>query len=160
MPQLDATFYPSQILWLFLVASALYVFTRRYLMPQVEAIMQKRQEHIEHHLNQARMWHSEATKKQEAYHALIQETQDKTQKILQKEKEDMLALRQEKLDALKAQLHSDMERTEKQLRTTQKEAHAQLQKDMAQIVVSLLDKTAHISITEQEAQETLEKLHQ
>lgn len=53
MPQLDVSTFPSQLFWLFISFTCLYIFTQRVTMPRLSKILDARRQRIEASIHRA-----------------------------------------------------------------------------------------------------------
>ena len=77
MPQLDATTYASQILWLIITFSILYYLLKTKALPRVADILEARQERISNDLDKAASLRAEAEAAAEEYAKVVAEAQEK-----------------------------------------------------------------------------------
>ena len=77
MPQLDATTYASQILWLIITFSLLYYLLKTKALPRVADILEARQERISNDLDKAAALRVEAEAAAEEYAKVVAEAQQK-----------------------------------------------------------------------------------
>lgn len=87
MPQLDYSFFPSQILWLLLSFTVLYLFLKHLMLPKIENIITNRLSIIEKDLKDAATLRDEATLLQQDINQKEQATHD----YLAKMQADMLS---------------------------------------------------------------------
>lgn len=67
MPQLDPTFYPSQIVWLVITFVALYLVMWRVVVPRISDVLESRRQRIEDNLERAETLKKEAEAALRAY---------------------------------------------------------------------------------------------
>ena len=77
MPQLDATTYASQILWLIITFSLLYYLLKTKALPRVADILEARQERISNDLDKAAALRVEAEAAAQEYAKVVAEAQEK-----------------------------------------------------------------------------------
>jgi F-type H+-transporting ATPase subunit b len=82
MPQLDPTWFASQLFWLVITFSLLYVVLSRFMLPPLQAIIARRQETLDHDVNQAQTMKSQAELARQEYDRLLAETRAKAQQLL------------------------------------------------------------------------------
>jgi F-type H+-transporting ATPase subunit b len=91
MPQLDPTFYPTEIFWLVLTFVPLYFILRRLVLPRMGEVLGARQRHIESDLEKASGLKEEADKVFAAYEAVLAEGRTKAAAIVKKAADEMAA---------------------------------------------------------------------
>ena len=82
MPQLDATTYASQILWLILTFSLLYYLLKTKALPRVADILEARQERISNDLDKAAALRVEAEAAAEEYAKVVADAQAKASEAI------------------------------------------------------------------------------
>jgi F-type H+-transporting ATPase subunit b len=82
MPQLDPTWFASQLFWLVITFSVLYLVLSRVMLPPLQAMLLKRQETLDHDIDQAQSMKSEAERARQEYERLLAETRAKAQQLL------------------------------------------------------------------------------
>ncbi|MDE3060621.1 MAG: F0F1 ATP synthase subunit B' [Pseudomonadota bacterium] len=82
MPQLDPTWFASQIFWLAVTFAALYFLMSRLVLPPLEEVVGRRQQTISGDLDRAQRLKSEAERARLEYERLLAETRAKAQKLL------------------------------------------------------------------------------
>ena len=155
MPQLDPTFYLSQIVWLVVSAIILYRFLNRYLIRNVEAILADRKNHIEKKLHQAQEKQKQAEAYQKKYKDLLATTRQKTQAIINSQKQKIDALQQQRLQESLATIQNDTQEAENRITKAYQQTQKDIEKDMHKLVVAIVAHVADITITEQDAQSVL-----
>lgn len=83
MPQLDPTYYPSQIFWLVLTGVALYVVLARVALPRISAIVERRDTQVHADLEAAHQLKRQAEDIKIAYSKALRDADDEAQEMLQ-----------------------------------------------------------------------------
>ena len=91
MPQLDASTYATQILWLVLCFIALYYLLKTKALPRVADILEARQERISNDLDRAAALRADADAAYEEHEKVIAAAQAKAQGEIKATRETMLA---------------------------------------------------------------------
>ena len=84
MPQLDLTSFSSQLFWLIISFSLLYLFVSRYAVPEIGKVLRQRQDRIQSDLEQAEGLKEEAMYLKEEYEASLRETREKAGEAIAK----------------------------------------------------------------------------
>jgi F-type H+-transporting ATPase subunit b len=82
MPQLDVTTFPSQIFWLVVTFSLLYVLISKSALPRIHEIMDKRRSRIENDVSRAEQLSKDAAKAQKAYEEMHRRAKDKASHVI------------------------------------------------------------------------------
>ncbi len=127
MPQLQLHFFATQIFWLVLVFSFIYIFMSWYFIPRIAKIVKSRQEKIEHNLSTAESLISEQKgirsqvhklleeariKASEAKHAAFKSSEADLNRLIAKTEKELIkkaAKEEERLARYKIQLQQDIE---------------------------------------------------
>src|ERR1035437_1811555 len=75
LPQMDTSTYASQLFWLFLCFTALYLLMSKISLPRVEETLERRRSQKEGDLKQASQWNEEAEKVKAAYEKSLAKAQ-------------------------------------------------------------------------------------
>lgn len=103
MPQLDFAFFPSQILWLIVSFTVLYLFSKHLILPKIENILSTRCLRINKDLEEASKLRDEAMRlqleldhKQQATHDLLIKMQtEMTSRFAEEKTEQITKIHQE-----------------------------------------------------------------
>jgi len=82
LPQLDATKFPPQIIWLVLTFGVLYLIMSRVALPRVSQMLEERQHRIEDNLKKAESLRQEAQAAAESYEKSLTEARTKAHGIM------------------------------------------------------------------------------
>ncbi len=100
MPQLDPTWYVSQMFWLIVCFFTMLFIMSKIILPRIAYIMDKRQRRIDNYLEKARENKALAEQSLENYQKAIAEATAQAQaslEAMQKELDEMVSKRQEEL---------------------------------------------------------------
>ena len=82
LPQLDASKYPSMVIWLTISFAVLYVLMAKVTLPRVAHVLEKRQDRIDDNLEKAAGLKAEAEAASAAYEKALADARDQAQEIL------------------------------------------------------------------------------
>lgn len=82
MPQLDPTFFPSQLFWLFISCVLLYVLMAKLALPRVAAMVDARDNQVRKDLEKAARLRYEAEDMQIAYTRSLRDADEKARTLL------------------------------------------------------------------------------
>lgn len=82
MPQLDPTWFASQLFWLFVSFSLLYFILAKMILPPLMSIMERRQHAVESDLSQAKSFASEAEAAKELYERTLAQARANSQQLI------------------------------------------------------------------------------
>lgn len=82
MPQLDPTWFASQLFWLFVCFTTLYLVLSRVILPPLQQVLSTRKETIENDLNVAQELKAQAEQAKQSYESTLVKSRAEAQKIL------------------------------------------------------------------------------
>lgn len=95
LPQLDPTWYASQVFWLALIFTVLYLAFSKNVLPTLSNILDSRHQHIQNDLNMAEKLRTEAEDVRISYEEILSGARDKASNMY-KDIENDIAERSEK----------------------------------------------------------------
>jgi len=114
MPQLDSEFWASQIFWLVLIFSLLYLTIWKIFLPRITYSIENRKSKIVNDLNEAQKLKENAEKKLNEYNKIIEDSKKEAKKIIDENRKKLdkdIATKKQKFD----------EEIEKELMSVEKE---------------------------------------
>ncbi len=126
MPQLDPTWYVSQMFWLIVCFFMMLLIMSKIILPRIAYIMDKRQRKIDNYLEKARENKALAEQSLENYQKAIAEATAQAQaslEAMQKELDEMVSKRQEELSR---KLGKQIQDSEAKISQSREEALAQV----------------------------------
>ena len=140
MPQLDVTFFPTQIFWLVITFVPLYLIIWKIVVPRITDTLEARQKRIDDNLERANTYKDEAEAANRAYEKSIREAKAMADQIIieaklklseeVKAKETELA---EKLDTLLLESDSRIQSTLNSALDTMNNVAEEITADTAQL---------------------------
>jgi F-type H+-transporting ATPase subunit b len=133
MPQLELHFFPTQIFWLVIIFTCIYLFISRYFVPKISSIIKTRQDIIQQHLQTAERLLEEQKLLQTEINELIEQTKEEALRI----KQDAYQAATETLQMHIAKAEDVL--TEKMIKEEERLVHykIELQKNMQDVVNNL-----------------------
>ena len=83
MPQLDPEFWASQIFWLILIFSSLYLIIWKIFLPKITYSIENRKSKVVNDLDEAQKLKENAEKKLKEYNKIIEESKKEAKKIVE-----------------------------------------------------------------------------
>ena len=143
MPQLDVTFFPTQIFWLVITFVPLYLIIWKIVVPRITDTLEARQKRIDDNLERANTYKDEAEAANRAYEKSIEEAKAMADQIIieaklklseeVKAKETQLA---EKLDTLLLESDSRIQDTLNSALDTMNNVAEEITADTAQLFLN------------------------
>ena len=99
MPQLDPTYWASQVFWLAIIFSSIYFLIAKIFIPKIKGSIDMRQDKIRKDLEEAKIFKENAEKKMISYKKLIETANTDARKVIsesrQKLNEDLRVKKEE-----------------------------------------------------------------
>jgi len=114
MPQLNPEFWASQIFWLILIFSSLYIIIWKIFLPKISDSIENRKSRVIGDLNETQKLKENAEKKLREYNKIIDDTKKEAKKIIEDSKKKL-----DKDIEIKKKIFND--EIEKELETAEKE---------------------------------------
>tara|TARA_Y100000813_G_scaffold88392_1_gene62698 strand:- start:434 stop:1006 length:573 start_codon:yes stop_codon:yes gene_type:complete len=106
MPQLDPTYWASQVFWLTIIFSAIYFLIAKIFVPKIKGNIDARESQIRKDIDEANSLKEEADKKLQKYNSLIDEAKLEARKILSEGRKKI----NEDIQAKKDQIEKDIQK--------------------------------------------------
>jgi F-type H+-transporting ATPase subunit b len=138
MPQLDPSSYLSQLFWLVICFTLLYLVLARATLPQISKVLQNRRGRITADLDKAESLKREAEKVSADYEATMAETRAKAASLIQSTRQKVegeAAHKREELDRVVQKKLSDAERKMADVRKKVMEELRPVAAELATLVV-------------------------
>lgn len=159
LPQLDPTWFASQIFWLVLMFVGLYIFFSRSILPAISNTLENRHEHIQGDLDSAQRLKEEAEQVQQSYEAALEEAKSKATELYRDVENDIDKKSEEQQAELRERLQKETELSEARIQKTKKEAMKDMDKIAAEIASEAAKKIVGISTDINMAQNVIKDLN-
>lgn len=154
-PQLNPAWYPSQIFWLFVTFTLMYLLMSRMALPRVGEVLETRREQKDGNLRRAEQLQDEAAKVRDAYEAALSKAHESAQEALG-------AAEQEIAEKLAAESARFAELSRKRIATAEQgiekakeEALSSLADISADISAEIVAKIAGVQVTKADAKKAV-----
>lgn len=158
MPQLDATTYPSQILWLVLAFVALYWLLKNKALPRVADILETRQDKIAQDVDRAGALRAEAEAAMRLHEQIVADAQSKSHAQLTAAYERLKAEQLQFETELDAKVRKQLGEAETQIDAMRADALAQLEEVAVDVAQSATERLIGISVTKEDARAALKSV--
>ena len=156
MPQLDPSSFLTQLFWLAITITILYLVLWRVALPRLAEILQERQEHIDDDLRRAEEIEKDAEKALVAYEKTMQEGRDQAQSMLCETIERKAAEAAQRNDALSELLTQQAAEAEQSIAAAQQAAQASIADAAVEVTRATVSRLLGSDIGEAEATEAVE----
>ncbi len=157
MPQLDPSFFLTQLFWLAITFSILYLVLWRVALPRLSEILQERQEHIDNDLRRAEEVEKDAAEVLAAYQKTMTEGRDQAQAMLREATERMAAEAAERHDALSELLAEQAAEAETRIAAAQQAAQASIRDAAADVTRATVSRLLGADVGEAEAADAVDR---
>lgn len=140
MPQLDFTWYPSQIFWLIISFSVLYFIMARFIVPRIHMVLENRQQRIEYDLDRAASLKTEAEQARETYELALSDARGQAQKLLTEVSAAITTTADAKHNELDSILNSKVAESEQAINEARLKAETQMEPTAAEVACKMVEK--------------------
>ncbi|HOO82455.1 MAG TPA: hypothetical protein PK513_08135 [Alphaproteobacteria bacterium] len=145
LPQMDPTWFPSQIFWLAVTFLCLYVILSRKILPEISGTLEARRMQIQEDLDSAQSLKEEAEDVHQAYDEILDGARKKASELFERAEEDIKTTTNKKLDELRERANKENTETEKQIEKAKTDAMADMYAVAAEIASLAAEKIVGIS---------------
>ena len=89
MPQLDAEFWPSQIFWLIIIFSSLYLIIWKIFLPKISNNIENRKSKVVNDINETQKFKENAEKKLSEYNKIIEDAKKQSKLMIENSKKEL-----------------------------------------------------------------------
>jgi len=140
MPQLDPTWFASQLFWLFVSFAALYMLLSRVMLPPVLAIMAKRKETVDTDLSDAQSFKTLAEQAKDQYERTMIEARARSQQLLTDAMLDQKSRGEQSAKELDSQIAAKLREAEKKISLKKQELKDSLTPTTAELTAIIVEK--------------------
>lgn len=159
LPQLDPTWYPSQLFWLVLIFVVLYLLFSKSILPALSGTIESRREHIQGDLDTAKQMKDEAEKVHTAYEEVLQEARNKASELLVNSENQIKAKAAEKLESLREKAAKQTQDAEAEIEKAKKAAMKEMDGIAAEIASKAAEKIVGISTDIKQAKSVIDNIN-
>ena len=120
MPQLNPEFWASQIFWLILIFSILYIIIWKIFLPKITDIIENRKSRIIGDLNETQKLKENAEKKLSEYNKIIEDTKKEAKKIIEDNKKKLENDIKSKKQKFNEEIEKELMSVEKEIKSLKK----------------------------------------
>ncbi len=145
LPQMDPTWFPSQIFWLAVTFLCLYVIFSRKILPEISSTLETRRVQIQEDLDNAQSLKEEAEEVHQAYDEILDGARKKASDLFAKADDDIKTATNKKLDAFRERAATENTETENLIEKSKDEAMTDMHAVAAEIASLAAKKIVGIS---------------
>ena len=128
MPQLNTEFWASQIFWLILIFSILYIIIWKIFLPKITDIIENRKSRIIGDLNETQKLKENAEKKLSEYNKIIEDTKKEAKRIIEDNKKKLENDIKSKKQKFNEEIEKELISIEKEIKSLKKSSISSINK--------------------------------
>ena len=133
MPQLNPEFWASQIFWLILIFSSLYIMMWKIFLPKITDSIENRKSRIINDLNETQKLKENAEKKLREYNKIIEDTKKEAKKIIEDNKKKLENDIKSKKQKFNEEIEKELTSAEKEINSLKKSSISSINKIAAEV---------------------------
>ena len=138
MPQLDTEFWISQIFWLTITFSLLFVLLSKLILPKISANLETRKSLILENISTAENKREESESKIKEYNEIIEKSKNEAKGLINQAKERLMKDINLKKEALEKDLSNEIQKAEEEIQEFRDRAPEKINKIAAETSADLL----------------------
>jgi len=138
MPQLDTEFWLSQIFWLTITFSILFLLLSKLILPKISANLETRKSLILENISTAEKKREESELKIKEYNEIIEKSKNEAKNLVNQAKEKLTKDINKKKEALEKDLSNEIQKAEMEIQEFRDKALERVNKIAIQVSTDLL----------------------
>ena len=146
MPQLNPEFWVSQIFWLILIFSSLYIIMWKIFLPKISDSIENRKSRIIGDLNETQKLKENAEKKLREYNKIIEDTKKEAKKIIEDNKKKLENDIKSKKQKFNEEIEKELMSVEKEIKSLKKSSISSINKIAAEVSSEVIKQLVGTSV--------------
>ena len=146
MPQLNPEFWASQIFWLILIFSSLYIIMWKIFLPKITDSIENRKSRIINDLNETQKLKENAEKKLREYNKIIEDTKKEAKKIIEDNKKKLENDIKSKKQKFNEEIEKELTSAEKEINSLKKSSISSINKIAAEVSSEVIKQLVGTSV--------------
>jgi F-type H+-transporting ATPase subunit b len=138
MPQLDTEFWISQIFWLAITFSILFVLLSKFILPKISANLEKRKSLILENISTAEKKREESESKIKEYNEIIKKSKNEAKNLMNQAKKKLMKDINKKKETLEKDLTNEIQKVEIEIQEFRNKAPEKINKIAVETSTDLL----------------------
>ena len=155
MPQLDPEFFVSQLFWLVVTFSFLFLFLWKVSLPRIGSVLEKRENKINNDIATAKQLQIEAEKIQDQIEQKLRDSKERNFGLIKNSIVNLKNKASEELLKLDNELNKKIEKSATVIENNKKESLKQIHEQIHEITKLTLSKLSSVQINDQEIKESV-----
>jgi F-type H+-transporting ATPase subunit b len=157
MPQLNPEFFVSQLFWIVVTFSFLFVFLLRVSLKLIRNVIEKRERKISEDLSAAKELKAEASKIQETIENQLKQARADASEMIKSSSISLQDKAQVELNKLDKELEAKIDESAKAIEASKSELVSQIQEQVHEITKLTISKVATFNVTDDEIKKAVSK---
>ena len=158
MPQLDPTYWASQVFWLILVFSILYISISKFYLPKIKNNLDNRENKIKEDLENANKYKELSEKKFKEYELILDNAKKEVLKIHLETKNALSKEIQFKKDIIEKEIEKEIEKAQKEILEIKKTSLTSIQKISEDIASNIIENISGDKLNESSIKATVQEI--
>ena len=146
MPQLNPEFWASQIFWLILIFSSLYIIMWKIFLPKITDSIENRKSRIISDLNETQKLKENAEKKLREYNKIIDDAKKEAKKIIEDNKKKLENDIKSKKQKFNEEIEKELMSVEKEIKSLKKSSISSINKIAAEVSSEVIKQLVGTSV--------------
>lgn len=159
MPQLNPEFFISQLFWLVLTFSFLFIFLWRISLPRINTVLKKREGKINDDINAAKKLQAEAEEIQAKIDQKLNDVKSKTADMIKKTTFNLQNNISKELGSLDKKLNIKIEESSLKIESDKIDSLKKIHEQFYQITKLTLSKISNITFNDDEIKKVVDEIH-
>lgn len=151
MPQLDPTWFSSQLFWLTVTFVLLYVVMARSVVPVIAGVLQNRRTKISNDLDKAATFRANAEKLEAAYKVSLERAYSDAAEVFTKANAEATEFATKKHAELDAKLHEKTMEAETKISAAREKAFGEISAVSSELALEIVQKLTDMKIDRKQA---------
>ena len=158
MPQLDPTYWASQVFWLILVFSILYISISKFYLPKIKNNLDNRENKIKEDLENANKYKELSEKKFKDYELILDNAKKEVLKIHLETKNALSKEIKFKKDIIEKEIEKEIEKAQKEILEIKKNSLTSIQKISEDIASNIIENISGDKLNESSIKATVQEI--
>ena len=160
MPQLNPEFFISQLFWLVITFTFLFIFLWKYSLPRISSVLEKRKNKINDDINAAKQLQAEAEEIQKNIDDQLYKAKSESADIIKKATFKLQDHTSKELQKFDEELNKKLEKSSLMIEQNKLKSLEQIDDQIYDITKLTFSKIANISTTDNEVKEVVDRIKQ
>ena len=148
MPQLNPEYWGSQVFWLIIIFSILYLIIWKIFLPKITYSIENRKSRIVNNLDEAQKLKESAEKKLKEYNKIIEKSKNEAKKIIDDERKKLDQDIEKKKKDFNNQIDKEVASVEREIKDLKKNSLSSISKIASETSMELMKKIINAEVNQ------------